>query len=303
MPIRFGRVRQHTLRNPISCVGVGLHSGRTIHLTLRPAPVDSGIVFYRTDLGLRVPARHDMVVETRLSTVIGIRGQPEVRVATVEHVMAALAGCLVDNAIIEVDGPEIPVLDGSAAPLVFLIDCAGRREQQGSRSMIEVLKRVRVEEGEAFAELRPASQPCLSLSLSIAFPARAIGRQAYSMTLTERAFRTEVADCRTFTMLGEIEALRASGLAQGGSLDNAVVVDDARVVNPAGLRRRDEFVRHKLLDAVGDLALAGQPIRGAFIGHRSGHGLNNRLLHALMSDQSAWRLSGRGVLPDVSLAA
>ncbi|WP_428375644.1 UDP-3-O-acyl-N-acetylglucosamine deacetylase [Lichenicoccus sp.] len=303
MPIRFGRVRQHTLRNPISCVGVGLHTGRTIRLTLRPAPVDSGIVFHRVDLGIRMPARHDMVIDTRLSTVIASREQPEARIATVEHVMAALAGCLIDNAIIEVDGPEIPVLDGSAAPFVFLLDCAGRQEQQGARSMIEVLRRIRVEDGAAFAELRPATQPCLSLSLSIAFPARAIGRQACSMTLTDRAFRNEVADCRTFTMLGEIEALRASGLARGGSLDNAVVVDDARVLNPAGLRRRDEFVRHKLLDAIGDLALAGQPIRGAFIGHRSGHGLNNRLLHALLSDSSAWRLSGRGVLPDVSLAA
>ena len=303
MPIRFGRVRQHTLRNPISCVGVGLHTGRTIHLTLRPAPVDSGIVFHRTDLGIAIPARHDRVTETRLSTVLACRDNPQARVATVEHVMAALAGCLIDNAIIEVDGPEVPVLDGSSAPFVFLVDCAGRQEQQGSRSMIEVLKRIRVEEGEAFAELRPASQPCLSLSLSIAFPARAIGRQAYSMTLTDRTFRSEVADCRTFAMLGEIEALRASGLAQGGSLDNAVVVDDARVLNPAGLRRRDEFVRHKLLDAVGDLALAGHPIRGAFIGHRSGHGLNNRLLHALLSDPGAWRISGRGPLPDVSLAA
>ena len=302
MPIRFGRVRQHTLRNPISCVGVGLHTGRTIHLTLRPAPVDTGIVFLRTDLGVTIPARHDRVAETRLSTVLACGNDPQTRVATVEHVMAALAGCLIDNAIVEVDGPEVPVLDGSSAPFVFLIDCAGRQEQQGSRSMIEVLKRVRVEDGEAFAELRPASQPCLSLSLSISFPARAIGRQAYSMTLTERSFRSEVADCRTFAMLGEIEALRASGLARGGSLDNAVVVDDARVLNPAGLRRRDEFARHKLLDAVGDLALAGQPIRGAFIGHRSGHGLNNRLLHALLSDAGAWRISGRGALPDVLAA-
>ncbi len=302
MPVRFGRVRQHTLRNPISCVGVGLHTGRTIRLTLRPAPADTGIVFVRNDLGIEIPARHDLVVDTRLSTVIASREHPEARIATVEHVMAALAGCMIDNAVVEVDGPEVPILDGSAAPFVFLLDCAGRQEQQGSRGMIEVLKRVRVETGESFAELRPATRPCLSLALSIAFPARAIGRQAYSMALTERAFRAEVADCRTFTMLGEIEALRAAGLARGGSLDNAVVVDDARVVNPAGLRRRDEFVRHKVLDAVGDLALAGQAIRGAFIGHRSGHALNNRLLHALLSDQSAWRISGRGVVPD-SIAA
>ena len=211
--------------------------------------------------------------------------------------MAALVGCGIDNAHVEVDGPEIPVLDGSAAPFVFLIDCAGREEQAAPRCMIEVLRRVRVEEGEAFAELRPATAACLSLSLSIAFPARAIGRQAYSMNLTERCFRREIADCRTFTLLSEIEALREAGLAKGGSLDNAVVVDDAKVLNPAGLRRRDEFVRHKMLDAVGDLALAGVPIRGAFVGHRSGHALNNRLLRKLLGEAGAWRISGKGAGP------
>ncbi len=214
--------------------------------------------------------------------------------------MAALAGCGIDNARIEVDGPEMPVMDGSAAPFVFLIDCAGRKEQNSSRGMIEVLKRVRVEEGEAFAELRPAPAACLSLSLSIAFPARAIGRQAYSMILTDRSFRRELADCRTFTLLGEIDAMRKAGLAKGGSLDNAIVVDDDKVLNLAGLRKRDEFVRHKMLDAIGDLALAGQPIRGAFIGHRSGHALNNRLLHGLLADPTAWRISGRGVVGEKS---
>ena len=303
LPIRFGRVRQHTLRQAISCAGVGLHTGRKVTLILRPAAADTGIVFHRSDLGIDIPARFDHVVDTRLCTVVAAAGAPHVRIGTIEHVMAALAGCGIDNARIEVDGPEIPVLDGSAAPFVFLIDCAGREELTSSRGMIEVLKRVRVEEGEAFAELRPGPAACLSLSLSIAFSARAIGRQAYSMTLTDRGFRRELADCRTFTLLGEIEAMRKAGLAKGGSLDNAIVVDDDKILNLAGLRRRDEFVRHKVLDAIGDLALAGQPIRGAFIGHRSGHALNNRLLRHLMADASAWRVSGRGVVEKNSLAA
>ena len=298
LPLQFDRACQHTLRNAISCAGVGLHSGRKLTLTLHPAAADTGIVFRRTDLGVDILAHFDNVVDTRFSTVVAAPGNAQSRLGTVEHVMAALAGCGIDNVRIDVDGPEIPVLDGSAAPFVFLIDCAGRERQSAPRRTIEVLKRVRVEAGEAFAELRPAAEDSLSLSLSIAFPARAIGRQAYSMILTDQDFRCEIAPCRTFTLLGEIEALRRAGLAQGGSLDNAIVVDDDRVLNPAGLRRRDEFVRHKMLDAVGDLALAGQPIRGAFIGHRSGHSLNNRLLRSLMADQSAWRISGHGMVDE-----
>ncbi len=285
--------RQHTLRNPISCSGVGLHRGQPVTLTLRPAAANSGIVFRRTDLGLDLPARFDAVVDTRLCTVLGSAADGRARVATVEHVMAALSACGIDNVLVELDGPEVPVLDGSSAPFVFLLDCAGRVEQDEGRRTIEVLRSVRVEENGAFAELRPSHAPGLSLSLSIEFDARAIGRQAYSIRLGEQGFRRELASCRTFTLLGEIEAMRAAGLARGGSLDNALVVDDAVVLNPVGLRHPDEFVRHKVLDAVGDLALAGHPLRGAFIGHRSGHGLNNRLLRALLADPAAWRLSAR----------
>ncbi len=301
--LQVGWSVQHTLLNSISCAGVGLHSGRKVTLSLHPAEAGSGIVFRRSDLGIDIPARFDNVVDTRLSTVIAAPGHPHSRLGTIEHVMAALAGCGIDNARIDVDGPEIPVLDGSAAPFVFLIDCAGREPQEAPRCMIEVLRRVRVETGEAFAELRPAPAASLSLSLSIAFPARAIGRQAYSMILTDHGFRCEIAPCRTFALLGEIKALHEAGLARGGSLDNAIVVDDDRVLNPAGLRRRDEFVRHKMLDAVGDLALAGLPIRGAFIGHRSGHGLNNRLLRSLLADPGAWRITGRGVIDEKSRLA
>jgi UDP-3-O-[3-hydroxymyristoyl] N-acetylglucosamine deacetylase len=276
---------QQTLKASISCVGVGVHTGRRVSLTLRPAPADHGIVFRRTDLAADIPARFDHVVDTRLSTVLA-RG--DARIGTVEHIMAALAGCGIDNAVVEVDGPEVPILDGSAAPFVFLIDCAGIVAQDEPRPSIEIRRPVRVTDGDAFAELRPGPSG-LDMALSIDFSAVAIGRQALSLRLTPESFRQELARARTFTLAEEIDELRAAGLAQGGSLDNAIVVDQARVLNPAGLRVPDEFVRHKLLDAVGDLALAGAPVRGRFVAHRSGHTLNSRLLQAVFADRAAWR--------------
>jgi len=209
----------------------------------------------------------------------------------VEHVMAALAGCGIDNALVELDGPEPPILDGSAAPFVFLIDCAGIADQGVPRRMIEVRRTVRVSDGDAFAELRPSHGGFhgLDLAISIDFPARAIGRQALSLRLTHDSFRQDLARARTFVMAQEVEQVRAAGLGLGGSLDNAVVVDRADVLNPSGLRMADEFVRHKMLDAVGDLALAGAALRGRFIAHRSGHALNNRLLQALFADAATWQ--------------
>jgi UDP-3-O-[3-hydroxymyristoyl] N-acetylglucosamine deacetylase len=284
--------RQRTLKASIGCVGIGLHSGLRVNMTLRPAPVDHGIVFRRTDLGIDIPARFDHVVDTRLATVLGL-DDGTARIGTVEHLMAALAGSLIDNAVIEVDGPELPILDGSAAPYLFLLDCAGSVEQELPRTVIQVHRRVRVSDGDAFAELRPAApgSPGLDMAMSIDFSAPAIGRQALSLDLTPDNFRRELARARTFTLAQEIEQMRAAGFALGGSLDNAVVVDEARVLNPAGLRMPDEFARHKLLDAVGDLALAGAQLCGRFIAHRSGHALNNRLLHALFSEVSAQRQS------------
>jgi UDP-3-O-[3-hydroxymyristoyl] N-acetylglucosamine deacetylase len=280
--------RQRTLKAPIGCVGVGLHTGLRVNMTLRPAPARHGIVFHRTDLGVDIPARFDHVVDTRLATVLGL-DDGTVRIGTVEHLMAALAGSHIDNAVIEVDGPELPILDGSAAPFLFLLDCAGSVEQEAPRPMILVHRRVRVGDGDAFAELRPPApgSPGLDMAMSIDFSAAAIGRQALSLDLTPESFRRELARARTFTLVQEIDRMRAAGLALGGSLDNAVVVDEARVLNPAGLRMPDEFARHKMLDAVGDLALAGAQICGRFIAHRSGHALNNRLLHALFSEVSA----------------
>jgi UDP-3-O-[3-hydroxymyristoyl] N-acetylglucosamine deacetylase len=284
-------------------VGVGVHSGCRVSLTLRPAEPGTGIVFRRTDLGLDFPARFDRVVDTRLCTVLGAAGHPGSRLGTVEHLMAALAGCGNDNAIAEIDGPELPIVDGSAAPLVFLIDCAGSIEQDAPRREIEILRTIRVADGEAFAELRPGG-PGFGMAMSIDFHAAVIGRQALTLRLTPDSFRHEIADARTFTDAADIEHLRKAGLAQGGSLANAVVVDAARVLNPGGLRRPDEFVRHNLLDAVGDLALAGAPLRGRFVAHRSGHTLNNRLLRALFADASAWRMVGDVVpAPSTALSA
>jgi len=282
---------QHTLKTSISCVGIGLHSGQRVRLTLRPRDADRGITFRRTDLGVDLPARYDFVSESRLATGLTHPSRPEARVGTIEHLMAALTGLGVDNALIELDGPEVPILDGSASPYVFLIDCAGLVQQDAPRSVIEILRPVRVSDGEAFVELRPATgfSSSLEMSLSIDFAAAAIGHQTVSLRLTPESFRRQLCRSRTFALVEEVAAIQAAGLGRGGSLDNAVVVDGDRVLNPGGLRMADEFARHKLLDAVGDLALAGAQIRGRFIAHKSGHALNNRLMHALFSDRAAWR--------------
>jgi UDP-3-O-[3-hydroxymyristoyl] N-acetylglucosamine deacetylase len=280
------------LKSAIGCEGIGLHSGASVHLRLLPAAAGSGVAFHRSDLGAVIPARHDHVADTRLSTVLADPARPEIRVATVEHVMAALAGAGIDDAVVELDGPEVPVLDGSAAEFSFLIACAGIIETGPMRDRIEVLRPVRAADGAAFAELHPAepfAQDRFNMTLAIEFPARAIGRQTLSLDLTPERFTRELARARTFTMEAEIRALHEAGLALGGSLGNAVVVNDDKVLNPEGLRFADEFVRHKLLDVVGDLALAGALISGRFIGNRSGHRLNNMLLHALFADPANYR--------------
>lgn len=279
--------RQHSLKTAIGCVGTGVHSGATVALTLAPAPAGRGIVFRRTDLGRDIPARFDYVADARLATTLALPGEPDIRVSTVEHLLAALSGLGIDNALISLDGPEVPILDGSAAPFVFLIECAGIAAQDAPRRFLVPRQVVRVEDGDAWAELRPAPRAeGLEMRLSIDFPAAAIGRQSLEVRLTPASFRRELAAARTFAMAEDVAALQAAGLALGGSLANAVVVDGARVLNPGGLRMDREFARHKLLDAVGDLALAGAPIRGRFVAHRSGHALNNRLLHALFAAQA-----------------
>ena len=291
LPAEHGRRR--TLKAPIGCVGDGLHTGRRISLTLHPAAAGAGIQFRRTDLGVDIPARFDFVTDTRLCTTITAPTAPEARIGTIEHIMAALAGGGIDDAIIEVDGPEIPILDGSAAPFLFLIDCAGIATSAAPCQMIEVLRPVRVEDAQgAFAELRPNTEAAFDAVLEIDYPNTAIGHQSLNFRLTPEAFRANLADSRTFGLAEDVVRLHQAGLALGGSLENAVVVDGMTILNPGGLRHADEFIRHKALDVVGDLALAGAPLRACFIGSRSGHALNNRVLRALFADPNAWRWVG-----------
>jgi UDP-3-O-[3-hydroxymyristoyl] N-acetylglucosamine deacetylase len=287
--------RQRTLKTAIDCVGIGVHSGRRVNLAIRPAAAGHGIVFRRTDLGRKIEARFDNVVDTHLCTVLADPTMPSARVGTVEHLMAALSALAIDNALIELDGSEVPILDGSAAPFVFLLDCAGSVELDAPRRVIEICRTVRVTAGQAWAELRPSGpathEPVLEMDLSIDFAADAIGCQSASLCLTPEAFRREIASARTFAHANEVEQLHAAGLARGGSLDNAIVVDGANILNPGGLRMDNEFASHKLVDAVGDLALAGGALQGCYIAHRTGHELNNRLLRALFADVTAWRVA------------
>ncbi|GBQ90526.1 UDP-3-O-acyl-N-acetylglucosamine deacetylase [Gluconobacter albidus] len=282
---------QTTLAQPIHCQGIALHSGVTVNLLLSPASANTGIRFQRSDKegSPSFPATYDHIVDTRLSTVVACQNDPSLRVATIEHLMAALNACEIDNILITVSGPELPVLDGASDAFAFLIQCAGRKILDTPRQVIEILRNVRVEgEDGAFAELRPA-QRGLSLAISLSFAAQAIGNQRYAMQLNEQRFMEEVAFCRTFVNRQDIEYLQSIGLARGGSLENAVVVDGENILNPAGLKIEREFARHKLLDAIGDLYCAGHRMQAGFIGHKSGHTLNNRLLRTVFSDAANWR--------------
>lgn len=281
---------QHTVRSPALFAGIGVHTGAYTRVSVRPAPVNSGIVFIRTDVqdrDNRVPATGDAVCKTQLGTVIG--NASGVTVATIEHLMAALAMLGVDNTLVEVDGPEMPIMDGSAVPFVRVLDRAGKRPQEAAREYIEILKAVEVRDGDKRAALKPADR--FEVAFEIAFDSTAIGRQSVDIVMDEQAFREELAHCRTFGFLREVEALRAMGLGRGGSLENAVVVDGDRVLNPEGVHSPDEFVRHKALDAIGDLYVLGAPIIGRFEGVLAGHGLNNALVRALLARRDAWRLT------------
>ncbi|MFC7334115.1 UDP-3-O-acyl-N-acetylglucosamine deacetylase [Rhodocista pekingensis] len=289
--------RQTTLKAPINCTGTGLHSGQRVNMTLAPAPAGTGIVFRRTDLVAKgatdeqatIPARWDQVVDTRLCTVVG--NAYGAQVGTVEHLMSALRGCGIDNLRVDLDGPEVPIMDGSAAPFVFLVECAGRAVQTAPRRHLRILREVRVEAGDKSVALMPA--PVSSFRVEIDFSTAAIRRQEGALRLgigeDDRTFKAEVARARTFGFLHEVDMMRKAGLARGGSLENAVVIDGDRIVNEGGLRFGDEFVRHKILDAVGDLYMAGAPIIGHFHGVRPGHEMNNRLLRALFADVGAFR--------------
>lgn len=290
-------VRQRTLKSSINCTGVGLHSGDKISMTMNPAPVSTGVVFRRTDIkgaGAVIPARWDHVVDTRLCSVLG--NDDGVTVGTVEHVMAALAGCGIDNVEIELNGGEVPIMDGSSEPFVFLIECAGIVEQDAPRRVIRVLKRVEVSYGSGHVAISPAETQVIDFEID--FDSSVVKRQEMSLKVVNGAFRKELSKARTFGFLHEVEALWEAGLAKGGSLDNAIVVSQDGIMNEDGLRYDDEFVRHKVLDAIGDLYLAGAPVIGRFEGVCSGHAANNKLLRTLLADESAWTwdvLSGEAV--------
>jgi len=280
---------QATLRTQLEFRGLGLHSGRPARLRILPAAGNYGIWFKRTDLRRgddMIPARWDAVADTRLCTVLANRDGAQV--GTVEHVMAALAGAGIDNALLEIDGPEVPILDGSSRPFSDAIAAAGLVETIGERARLRVLRPVEVADGARLARLEPAAR--FEIDFRIDFADAAIGVQGARLAVGPGDFRRELADCRTFCRQADVIAMRAAGLALGGSLDNAVVVDGGRVLNPDGLRRPDEFVRHKMLDAVGDLALAGAPIVGRYVGRLAGHEMTNRLLRALFAQPDAWRL-------------
>ena len=294
--VKQGAVKQHTLKNAINCSGVGLHSGAKVNMCLRPAPVDSGIVFHRTDINAAIsddkstinadiPARWDAVSDTIMSTTI--QNDAGVKVATIEHLMAALAGCGIDNVRVELDGPEVPVMDGSSAPFVFLIECAGLAAQQARRRAIRVLRRVEIDNGQHRAALLPSDG--FTVSLEIEFDSPAISRQAGFFDLHNGGFKRDICRARTFGFEQDVSRLRELGLGQGGSLDNVVVVSrDDEIMNDGGLRYGDEFVRHKVLDCVGDFYLAGAPLLAHFAGERTGHTSNNELLRKLFSDPANW---------------
>ena len=283
-------IKQRTLKNVIRATGIGLHTGEKIYLTLRPAAADSGIVFRRTDLPKPVEVRAcpEHVTDTRLSTTLEANG---VKISTVEHLMSAFAGLGIDNAYVDLTVAEVPIMDGSAGPFVFLIQSAGIQEQAAPKRFIQIRRPVEVREGDKWARFEPHEGFKVSFSIDFDHPTLRNTRQVATMDFCTTSFVKEVSRARTFGFMRHLEALRQDGLARGGGLDNAIVMDDFRVLNEDGLRYEDEFVKHKVLDAIGDLYLLGHPLIGAFSAHKSGHALNNKLLRALLANESAWQLA------------
>lgn len=282
-------LRQRTLKTVIKATGVGLHSGVKVSLSLRPAQVDTGIVFRRVDLDPPVDLKADplAVGDTRLASCLERDGA---KVATVEHLMSALAGLGIDNAYVDVDAAELPIFDGSAAPFVYLLQSAGIEEQGAPKRFLRVTKPVEVRDGDKWARLDPYDGFSLEFSIVFSHPAVAQSGTRAKVDFGTQSYVREVARARTFGFMQDVESMRDQGLAQGGSLENAIVMDEYRVLNSEGLRYSDEFVKHKILDAIGDLYLAGHPLLAAFSAHKSGHALNNRLLRALLADRTAWEL-------------
>jgi UDP-3-O-[3-hydroxymyristoyl] N-acetylglucosamine deacetylase len=282
-------IRQRTLKNEIQATGVGLHTGDKVYLRLKPAPEDHGIVFRRVDLDpvVDIPAKAENVGDTTLSTSL-VNG--DVKVSTVEHLLSAMAGMGIDNAIIELSAGEVPIMDGSAGPFVFLIQSAGIQEQSAAKKFIRIKKPVSVTDGDKTASFLPFDGFKVSFSIDFDHPAFQDRSLEASVDFSSTSFVKEVSRARTFGFMHEIEYLRSKGLAKGGSMDNAIVVDDFRVLNEDGLRYEDEFVKHKVLDAIGDLYLLGNSLIGEFCAHKSGHALNNQSLRQLISQEDAWEV-------------
>jgi UDP-3-O-[3-hydroxymyristoyl] N-acetylglucosamine deacetylase len=282
-------LKQRTLKSIVRAIGVGLHSGVKVQLVLRPAAPGTGIVFCRVDLEPPVELKADpyAVGDTRMASCLEKGG---VKLGTVEHLMSALAGLGIDNLYVDVDAPELPIMDGSAGPFVFLLQSAGIAEQKASKKFLRVKKTVEVKDGDKWARLEPYSGFKLSFSIRFNHPAIDQSGTRVETDFADESYIRDIARARTFGFTQDVEALQAQGLALGGSLENAIVMDEYRVLNAEGLRLPDEFVRHKVLDAIGDLYLVGHPLLGAFSAHKSGHALNNQLLRALLSDATAWEL-------------
>ena len=282
-------IKQRTLKNVIRATGVGVHTGQKVTLTLTPAPVNTGIVFRRIDLNpiVEIPALPQNVGDTTMSTCL-VKGKA--RISTVEHLLSAMAGLGIDNAIVDVNMPELPIMDGSAGPFVFLIQSAGMMEQNAPKKFIRIKQTVQVEEGDKKAMVEPYNGFKVSFEIDFDHPVFHGGKQAATLDFSTTSFVKEVSRARTFGFTSEFEQLRKANLALGASLDNAIAVDDYRILNEDGLRYEDEFVKHKILDAVGDLYLLGHSMIGAFSGYKSGHKLNNHLLRTLLSNKKAWEI-------------
>ena len=277
--------RQRTLKKVVECTGIGLHSGKKCTIIIHPASANTGIQFSRCDIAGRptVKARFDQVVDTMLATTIGING---CKIGTVEHLMAAFYGVGVDNALVEVDGPEVPIMDGSSAPFVYLIKSAGIREQKEAKRFMVIKKRFEMKDGNKSVCIKPSKE--LKISYFIDFPHPLLRGQEYELQFSGRDFVREISTARTFGFLKDIQMLKDNGLARGGSLDNAIVLDDFKILNEDGLRFKNEFVRHKILDFIGDLSIIGYPVIGHFVVKRSGHFLNHQMFRTLMQQKKYW---------------
>ena len=279
--------KQRTLMNEVGCTGIGLHTGEKVKINLRPAPANSGIKFVRTDLKGRpeVEVRFDNVFDTTLATTIGTNG---CKVSTIEHLMAAFFGLGIDNAVVELDGPEVPIMDGSAAPFVFLIKSGDVREQKSPKQFIVIKKPFKVDDGNRSVCIYPSKE--LKITYMIDFQHPLLRNQEYELNFSGRDFVREISTARTFGFMKDVETLKKNGFARGGSLDNAVVIDDFRIINEDGLRFDDEFVRHKILDFIGDISIVGSPIIGHFVVKKSGHFLNQHMLRKLMESKKHWKV-------------